>query len=170
MSMTERRTIHKWWWVWDFDKEEEWLNEMAASGWVLDGVSFCTFHFVRSESEPYAIRLQLTGADENLRQLVEDAGGEYVGRCASWSYFRKKLTDGPFELLSDLDSRIAHLDNIGRMLSAICFANLCIGLVNSFSAAHSGWINLLCATLLTYALGRIHGKKEALKKDRMLYE
>ncbi len=29
---------------------------------------------------------------------------------------------------------------------------------------------LLCATLLMYGLGRIHGKKEALEKERLLRE
>ena len=38
------------------------------------------------------------------------------------------------------------------------------------SPARLGWINLLCATLLMYALGRIHGKKEALEKERALHE
>ena len=36
------KTIRKWFMVWDFEKEEEWLNEMALSGWVLDGVGFCS--------------------------------------------------------------------------------------------------------------------------------
>jgi hypothetical protein len=31
-------------------------------------------------------------------------------------------------------------------------------------------VNLLCATLLMYGLGRIHGKKEALEKERELHE
>jgi hypothetical protein len=35
---------------------------------------------------------------------------------------------------------------------------------------HIGWLNLLCATLLMYGLGRIHGKKEELEKDRLLRE
>ena len=35
--METRKTIRKWYWVWDFEKEEEWLNEMAQAGWVLDG-------------------------------------------------------------------------------------------------------------------------------------
>ena len=34
----------------------------------------------------------------------------------------------------------------------------------------AGWINLLAATLLMYGLGRIHGKKEALEKERELHE
>ncbi len=25
-----RKTIRKWFWAWDTDKEEKWLNEMAA--------------------------------------------------------------------------------------------------------------------------------------------
>ena len=31
-------------------------------------------------------------------------------------------------------------------------------------------MNLLCATLLMYALGRIHGKMESLQNDRLLLE
>ncbi len=27
--------------VWDFDKEEKWLNEMAAKGLALTSVGFC---------------------------------------------------------------------------------------------------------------------------------
>ena len=56
------------------------------------------------------------------------------------------------------------------MLSIIGGANLLIGIMNTFNPSHVGWINLLCATLLMYALGRIHGKKEALEKERMLHE
>ena len=48
--------------------------------------------------------------------------------------------------------------------------NLVIGAVNTYNASPVGLINLLCATLLMYALGRIHGKKEALKRERLLHE
>ncbi len=33
--MNEKKTIHRWWWAWNFDKEEQWLNEMAMEGWAL---------------------------------------------------------------------------------------------------------------------------------------
>ena len=87
-----------------------------------------------------------------------------------WNYFRKKMEDGHFDLFSDRDSKLDHLRRIGKALSAIGFANLAIGLVNSFGASSMGWINLLCATLLMYGLGRIHGKMEVLEKDRLLQE
>ena len=40
-----RQTIHKLFWVWDFDKEEKWLNEMAAKGLSLVSVGFCKYEF-----------------------------------------------------------------------------------------------------------------------------
>lgn len=88
-----------------------------------------------------------------------------------WIYFRKKTEDGVFDLYSDIDSKISHLDRICKVLLAIGGANLIIGVVNSLNpGTRLGWINLLCATLLMYGLGRIHGKKEALEKERALHE
>ena len=87
-----------------------------------------------------------------------------------WMYFRKKVADGPFDLFSDIDSRISHLDKIGKMLAMIGGANLLIGVANTFSPSRLGWVNLLCATLLMYGLGRIHGKKESLLRERQLHE
>ncbi len=36
-----RKVIHKGFFVWNFDKEERWLNEMAAKGLALISVGFC---------------------------------------------------------------------------------------------------------------------------------
>ena len=30
--MAERKTVYKWFWVWEFEREERWLNAMAQSG------------------------------------------------------------------------------------------------------------------------------------------
>ena len=168
--MDNRKTISKWFWVWSFEKEEEWLNEMAMNGWVLEGIGWCTYHFVRCEPGEYSVRLEMHPYDEAYLSFMKETGAEYVGRMMMWIYFRKKTSDGPFDLFSDIDSRIRHLDRIGKMLTAIGGANLLIGIMNSLSPARLGWINLLCATLLMYALGRIHGKKEALEKERELHE
>ena len=168
--MESRKTIHKWFWVWSFEKEEDWLNEMAMNGWVLEGIGWCTYHFVRCEPGEYSVRLEMHPYDEAYLSFMKETGAEYVGRMMMWIYFRKKTSDGPFDLFSDIDSRIRHLDRIGKMLTAIGCANLLIGIMNSLSPARLGWINLLCATLLMYALGRINGKKEALEKERLLHE
>ena len=166
----ERKTITRWFWVWQFEKEEEWLNEKAANGWVLESVGFCKYTFVRCEPGEYTVRTEMHAYDDQYVKFMEETGAEYVGRMMMWIYFRKKTADGPFDLFSDIDSRISHLNRIGRMLTMVCGANLAIGILNSASPARVGWVNLLCATLLTYCLGRIHGKKEALEKERLLHE
>ena len=168
--MGNRMTVKKWFWVWDFEKEEDWLNEMAMNGWVLDGAGFCTYHFVRCEPGEYSVRLEMHPYDESYLAFMNETGAEYVGRMMMWVYFRKKTAEGPFDLFSDIDSRIGHLNKIGRMLAILGLANLLIGVANSFNPSHVGWVNLLCATLLMYALGRIHGKKEALERERLLHE
>ena len=170
MNMANSRTIRKWFWVWEFEKEENWLNEMALNGWVLESVGFCTYHFIRCQPEEYTVRLEMRPYDEAYVQFMEETGAEFVGRMVMWIYFRKKTADGPFDLFSDIDSRISHLDKIGKMLTLLGAMNLIVGLANTFSAARMGWLNLLCATLLMYCLGRIHGKKEALEKERQLHE
>ena len=168
--METRKMIRKWFWVWEFEKEEEWLNGMAQNGWVLERVSLCTYYFVRCEPGEYTVRLEMHPYDPEYAAFMQETGAEYVGRMMAWIYFRKKAEFGPFDLFSDIDSRIGHLNRIGRMLSIVCGMNLAIGVINVFNPARVGWINLLCATLLTYCLGRIHGKKEALEKDRLLHE
>ena len=168
--MTEKKTMFKWFWVWEFEKEEDWLNEMAMNGWVLESVGFASYHFVRCEPGEYNVRTEMRAFDESYVSFMEETGAEYIGRMMMWIYFRKKTEDGPFDLFSDIDSRVSHLDKIGKVLAAIGGANLLIGFMNVFSPSRAGWINLLCATLLMYALGRIHGKKESLEKERLLHE
>ena len=47
--MTERMTKYRWFWVWDFEKEERWLNEMAANGWTLVEVGYCRYTFEKTD-------------------------------------------------------------------------------------------------------------------------
>jgi len=169
--MSNTKTVRKVFFVWEFEKEEQWLNEMALSGWILDKIGFCTYHFIACEPGAYTVRLEMRSHDDAYLRFMEETGAEYVGRMLQWIYFRKPVQCGAFDLFSDLDSRIAHLDKIDKVLTAVGFANLVIGLANVWNPVLDvGWVNLLCATLLMYALGRIHGKKEVLQKDRLLRE
>ena len=165
-----RKTVFKIFLVWNYDKEERWLNEMAQQGWALMSVGFLYYVFERCEPGAYTIRLEMHKRDESYVSFIEQTGAEYVGRMALWIYFRKSSELGPFDLLSDLDSKIEHLGRISTMLTIFGVMNLGIGVHNSINGLHIGWINLLCATLLMYALGRIQGMKAALENERQLHE
>ncbi len=169
--MEERKTVHKWFWVWDFEKEERWLNEMAMSGWTLTKAGIGRYEFEKTQPGEYIIRLELHKYDEQYIEFMRDAGAEVATRLFAWVYFRRRSELGPFDLFSDKESKVKHLDTISKMVGIIGGANLVIGIMNSFSpSVRIGWINLLAATFLMYALGRIHGKKEALENDRILCE
>ena len=169
--MSERKTVRKWFWVWEFEKEEQWLNGMVQKGWVLDSLGFCTYHFISCVPGEYVVRLEMRGPDEEYISFMKETGAEYLGRMAKWIYFRKNIKEGAFDLFSDIDSRIAHLNRIGKMLSVVAGANFLVGFANSINPyLNIGWVNLLGATLLMYCLGRIHGKKESLERERLLHE
>ena len=169
-KVTERKTVRKWFWVWDFDKEERWLNQMAMQGWALAEVGWCRYVFEKCEPGAYIIRLQMHPRDESYTDFLEEIGAEYIGRVVQWIYVRRAAEEGPFELFSDTKSRLEHLRWIARMLLAIGLTNLVVGVVNAFAGNPIGAINVVLATLLMYGLGRIHGKTEQLERQQELTE
>ena len=171
--MPERKTVYKWFWVWDFEKEERWLNEMALAGWALVSVGWCRFTFEASEPGEYTIRLEMHGYDSEYVDFMSQTGAEYIGRVLQWLYFRKRAADGAFDIFSDIDSRIRHIDSIHKLVFVLAMANLIIGVFNFLinnEGFNAGLFNLLVTSMLMYGLGRLREKKESLSKDRMLYE
>lgn len=175
-NTTETKTVCKVFMDWDFDKAEDWCNEMAAEGWALEKPGRFIYHFKRCEPGEYTVRIQTHDiGDMDYLHLLEESGAEYLGTDCEFDFFRKKTDGEPFELFSDIDSRIVNLDHIGRGIFASGIINIIIGVVNTFlySSEPVVWINLLnllAAMPLMYGLGRVHGKKEALKKERQLHE
>ena len=81
-----RTTIRKWFWAWEFDKEENWLNSMAAQGKALVSARYATYEFEDSIPGEYAVRLEmlenLPSSPEGQQYIsfVEETGAEYVGK------------------------------------------------------------------------------------------
>ena len=169
-------TKYRWFWVWEFEKEEKWLNEMATKGWTLVEVGYCRYTFEKTEDSEYTVRLEMHPYDEDYISFMEETGAEYIGRVLQWIYFRKKSELGSFDIFSDLDSRISHVRRIHMMILTLGLANLAIGIVNlsigNFSTRNSfvAIFNLLVATLLMYGVGRLQGKIEYLENERRLRE
>ena len=168
--MGRTMTQYKWFWVWDFDKEEKWLNGMADSGWALKSVGFCKYTFEACEPGEYIVRLEMHDSDPSYVSFMEDTGAEYVGRVVKWIYFRRKSALGAFDLFSDIDSRIDHLKRIYRLAWLFGIMNLIIGVMNSFNASHFGWLNLLVCSLLMYGAGIMKGRMDMLAAERELRE
>lgn len=179
-----RQVIRKWFWAWEFDKEETWLNDMAAQGKALVSARYMTYEFEDSAPGEYAVRLEMlenAPDSEEGRQyidFVESTGAEYVGKVMKWVYFRRKTADGPFELHGDNATRIKHLGGIIRLLKLLMAVNVGCGVYNLCIGIASGSVvNVECAclsaavtVLLARGLVKLNEKKKQLEKDSQLFE
>lgn len=120
-----RKVVHKVFWAWGFEKEERWLNDMAALGWNLVDTTGVRYVFEQGAPGEYCYKLELlntlpsTAESERYLRFMEEAGIEQVAACGRWVYFRRRAEDGSFDLFSDLDSRITHLRRIRALLLAV---------------------------------------------------
>lgn len=121
---------------WDYEKEEKWLNEMSSKGMALTDYSWCRYVFEDTQKHEYNYRIELL---ENMPhhpesiayiRFLEESGVECVASYMRWLYLRKKTSDGPFDLYTDIDSRIKHYKRIYTLWNTLMFAEFAIGLSN----------------------------------------
>lgn len=179
-----RHTIRKWFWAWNFDKEEKWLAECAAKGLSLVSVGFGRYAFEECTPGSYQVRLELLDNPpthpESVQYLkfLEETGAEHVGSYLRWVYLRRPTELGAFDLFSDNASRVKHL---GRMIALLLplmimnigamILNLCVGI-----GLHSP-INLVCCgipliitVLFGIGLWKLWKKRNTLKREQQIFE
>lgn len=114
----------------DYEREEAWLNLMAAEGWELKRYTWMRYRFERGVPGRYIYRLELlpdlagSSKSRDYFAFLEDAGVEVVSRYGRWVYLRKASAEGPFEVFSDLDSKTAHERRVGVLFTSIAAALL----------------------------------------------
>lgn len=179
-----RQVIRKWFWAWEFDKEEQWLNNMAAQGKALVSARYATYEFEDSTPCEYAVRLEMleqapdSPEGRQYIEFVESTGAEYVGKVMKWVYFRKKTADGPFELHGDNATRIKHLGGIIRLLKPLMALNVGMGVYNlCIGIGLNSVVNVVCAgasaavaVLLYRGMVKLNEKKKQLEKEAQLFE
>ncbi len=160
----------------NYEKEEAWLNEMAASGWHCVDYLFGRYLFEKGEPGAYIYRIQLleyyTNHAESVTYLefLEDAGVEVIASHLRWVYLRKKTADGPFELFSDKESRIAHYKRIIYMLLPLALFNFLFGtgLLGRVRPINS--LNLGAALLLAVPIISYFKRLQTLEKENQIRE
>lgn len=174
-----KKNVYRVYWVWQFEEEEKWLNEMAAAGWVLEKAHIGRYEFARCEPGEYILRLEILdkwpGSDQSQEYIrfIESTGAEYIGSLKRWVYFRKKAAEGEFALFSDLGSRVKHIDRVLCMLGMLAFV-VGLNLLNMLRYVFvpltaSDWlVVLLCLAVLAamevWLLGGFHKLWRARKK------
>ncbi len=188
-----RRVIHKLFFIWQLEKEQAWINEMARHGYSLEHAGRLSFVFEETDPGKYTYKsLFLKGSsysEANLKffRFLEEMGIKvvctinYPGTC--WVYTRGLTSDFPdgIEIYSDIDSRINNLKvTIGYMIFVIMLT-LLSGLFNLWIALAPGRaflpVNFTCAMLCLalsvaaiIATVRFVIQLSKLKKERKIHE
>jgi hypothetical protein len=115
---------NRFFWPWQDEKEEEWLEDMAREGWHLQSVKLlCNYRFIKGEPAPYVYRLDYFLNEKSTfseyQQIFQDAGWEYIGELSNWRYWRKRVVNGETpEIFTDRESKIK---KYRRLLGILAF-------------------------------------------------
>lgn len=182
----KNKVVWKWFFIWQWEEEEAWLNRMSEEGWHFTDVKFIRYRFEQGTPGAYQYRLEALESNDFSRpetqeylSFMRDTGAEYIGHMMYWAYFRKKKDDGPFEIFSDIDSRLHHLERFERIplggmsLLFINFLN-CFNLIAHLNApAFGGFLlglNTMLLVLLGYCVIQLRRKRRELEAERQLHE
>lgn len=114
--------------IWGYEKEQEYLRTMHKRGWKLVRITgIGVYHF--EKCEPQDVIYQLDYNKEGLEhkeeyvKMFEDCGWEYLQDFVGYSYFRKPAseTTGSEEIFCDDSSRLQMMDRVfkGRVLPLV---------------------------------------------------
>ena len=115
----------KWFTIFEYEKEQDYLREMHKTGWkFVKSTGLGMYHFEKCLPQDVVYQLDynkdgLAHKDEYLK-MFDDCGWEYIQDYLGYSYFRKAVSDDGIaeEIFCDDESRLQMMQRVlkGRML------------------------------------------------------
>lgn len=102
----------------EYEKEEQWINEMAKEGWQLTAIGFCRYIFRRGTPGEYIYKLDVverTASDEvkeSYFNFLTECGIRVVGEFKDWIYLQKRAADGPFDMKDDTYAKLRTVNKV----------------------------------------------------------
>lgn len=179
-----RFNVTKLFFAWQLDKEEKWLNEMSAKGFHLVNATGIKYTFEDNPNEVYTYKIELLerfpSHPESIAYIrfLEETGVEHIASVMRWAYFRKKTSEGPFELYSDITSKIKHMNRIKTLFFCVLPVNLYAVALNIIYYINGQLtVNIVCATisacfclLIGYGILKTTRAIRKLKKESVIRE
>ncbi|MDD2538300.1 MAG: DUF2812 domain-containing protein [Bacteroidales bacterium] len=119
------KTIRKIFFLWEYEKEEAWINQMAKEGWMLVRTGFRKYVFEKGRPGEYAYRLELLEKDmhspesKSYLDFLQETGIEVVGECINWVYLRCKTEDCKFDTTNRPLFKLTHLLKVQDFFNTI---------------------------------------------------
>lgn len=157
-----------------YEEEEKWINEKALNGQNLTDIGFCRYVFEDGEPGEYIYRLEMLEHFPNHYKsreyllFLEETGVEFVGSILNWVYLRKKASEGPFEIYSDLDSKIKHYTRIINLVNWLILLQIIVSIPNIILSFSGNSINNVYMLNLFLAMLFFIGNRSYKKKIKKL--
>ena len=167
-----KKIIHRTFFIWNFEKEIAWLNEMSRQGWQLCRAGFFVYEFEQGQPGEYQYQLQLLRkTDPDYLAFLEETGIQVVGRCLNWIYLKKKSDGQPFEIFSDLEGVLRHLDGVMALCGVIMAVNVLPGFANLANShlQQLSWLNLALAAVGAVGFCKLYLRRRALTAGQDLH-
>ena len=125
--------VFKWWWAWNYEEIETWLEGMAAGGLRLVETKYngVVFYFEKCTpiKERYCVDYQSKLTPEYIA-LINDDGWKLYQMGLGWYILRKEYKDDRPNLYTDFEGIIARNKKLlglmigGAAIEIICFGDL----------------------------------------------
>lgn len=111
--------VFKWWWGWNFEEIENWLEEMALEGYRLTDVTSIGVIFSFEKTGPKKIRYCLDyqqKLEQKYISIINDDGWNFMPMGSGWYICRKEFKGDRPELYTDFDSLISRNNKLLFMI------------------------------------------------------
>ncbi|MFK9090895.1 DUF2812 domain-containing protein [Bacillus salipaludis] len=133
----------------DFEKEEKWLNQMAAEGYQLVGKSM-GYRFRKVMPQESNIKMDYRMFKKqadfvDYRTLFEDSGWKHIAgtKSSGAQYFKRVSNDADEDIFSDIDSKAGRYKRLSDMYISLsaCYLPIFAALVMTNAIDAGAFLN-----------------------------
>lgn len=142
----------------DYEKEEQWLNNMSEKGYHFKSFNLFFYLFEVNKEESYTYRIELLPKDhgnQDYLSFMEDTGVEHVDSYLKWIYLRKPKSLGTFENYTDNRTKLELLNRIFYFQLAVTLFSFIVFIVELGLLLHGFHLLILlsCSFIAVLTLG-----------------
>lgn len=132
----------KFYFTYNKERTAEWLDTMSREGYALKKAVGPFFSFVPCNPGEYEYQVDYAplppSAGRDYKETMEDLGVDVICKFGPWVYLRKEKDGAPFELYTDRESRIDHLENVAKFFKIMAI------------------VEFVCVAMLVFAADRLN--------------
>ena len=138
----------------EFEKEENWLNEMSENGMELIKAGFIWYAFRPREKDKYQYKIMFydkakSGPEwDDFMEILSESGIEVVSRYFNWLYLKKENDGTPFQLFNTVREELAHVNKIKQISTLLLIIESLVLASELITMIDSGHIYLTIPTVM----------------------